>query len=244
MFFVDSRFDFSDLPPPQKTTEHDTKAYESLRRSGICNAARALSLCLEQRFFLRLRVHPNERLRNEQMTAFRKRSIGKASRSGGRSITKRHISRFGKPRAAFALDTNDPPCHIIVNETRLCRKVYLLFTGFQYIDFVVYLKILDLHCISRRSRMVAMWLSGIYILYTKYYKLYMNAARDGTECRSSTSFSMIQRSGRNHGYSILMTRVIHRLIEVTDNKMPVLSTCPLHTNSGCGKERRTLIGPW
>ena len=25
---------------------------------------------------------------------------------------------------------------------------------------------------------------------------------------------------------------------------PVLSTCPLHTNSGCGKERHILIGPW
>ena len=25
---------------------------------------------------------------------------------------------------------------------------------------------------------------------------------------------------------------------------PVLSACPLHTNSGCGKERRILIGPW
>ena len=25
---------------------------------------------------------------------------------------------------------------------------------------------------------------------------------------------------------------------------PVLSTCLLHTNSGCGKERRILIGPW
>ena len=24
---------------------------------------------------------------------------------------------------------------------------------------------------------------------------------------------------------------------------PVLSTCPLHTNSGCGKEWRILIGP-
>ena len=24
----------------------------------------------------------------------------------------------------------------------------------------------------------------------------------------------------------------------------VLSTCPLHTNSGWGKERRILIGPW
>ena len=29
-------------------------------------------------------------------------------------------------------------------------------------------------------------------------------------------------------------------------KWPVLSTCPLHTNtcSGCGKERRILFGPW
>ena len=26
--------------------------------------------------------------------------------------------------------------------------------------------------------------------------------------------------------------------------LPVLSACPLHTNSGCGKERRILIGPW
>ena len=25
---------------------------------------------------------------------------------------------------------------------------------------------------------------------------------------------------------------------------PVLSTCPLHTISGCGQERRILIGPW
>ena len=25
---------------------------------------------------------------------------------------------------------------------------------------------------------------------------------------------------------------------------PVLSTCPLHNNNGCGKERRILIGPW
>ena len=25
---------------------------------------------------------------------------------------------------------------------------------------------------------------------------------------------------------------------------PVLSTCPLHTDSECGKERRILIGPW
>ena len=27
-------------------------------------------------------------------------------------------------------------------------------------------------------------------------------------------------------------------------RTPVLSTCPLHTNSGCGKERRIIIDPW
>ena len=27
-------------------------------------------------------------------------------------------------------------------------------------------------------------------------------------------------------------------------EVSVLSTCPSHTNSGCGKERRILIGPW
>ena len=33
-------------------------------------------------------------------------------------------------------------------------------------------------------------------------------------------------------------------IVLSSMSMPVLSTCPLHTNSGCGKERRILIGPW
>ena len=35
---------------------------------------------------------------------------------------------------------------------------------------------------------------------------------------------------------------LQRAIEI--DRPPVLSTCPLHTNSGCGKERRILIGPW
>ena len=30
---------------------------------------------------------------------------------------------------------------------------------------------------------------------------------------------------------------------IADGPQPVLSTCPLHTNSGCGKERRILTGP-
>ena len=37
----------------------------------------------------------------------------------------------------------------------------------------------------------------------------------------------------------LSTLIICHLTQST----PVLSICPLHTNSGCGKERRILIGP-
>ena len=33
-------------------------------------------------------------------------------------------------------------------------------------------------------------------------------------------------------------------LEITVRHMSILSTCPLHTNSGCGKERRMLVGPW
>ena len=29
-----------------------------------------------------------------------------------------------------------------------------------------------------------------------------------------------------------------------DHTKPVLATCSLHTNSGCGEERDILIGPW
>ena len=37
-----------------------------------------------------------------------------------------------------------------------------------------------------------------------------------------------------------LTRKLYNTIQ-----SPVLSTCPLHTNSGgCGKERRISIGPW
>ena len=57
----------------------------------------------------------------------------------------------------------------------------------------------------------------------------------------------------------LMVFAIHTISYICDSMMskrygrngigsgtftPVLSTCPLHTNSGCGKERRILIGPW
>ena len=35
-----------------------------------------------------------------------------------------------------------------------------------------------------------------------------------------------------------------QLICASLSQSTILSTCPLHTNSGCGKERRILIGPW
>ena len=39
-----------------------------------------------------------------------------------------------------------------------------------------------------------------------------------------------------------LTRLIHTICYY--DRTLVLSTCPLHTNSGCGKERRISIGPW
>ena len=51
----------------------------------------------------------------------------------------------------------------------------------------------------------------------------------------------------NPMYQLLYRTCIYHTITwfpVIHNNMPVLSTCPLHTNSGCGKERRILIGPW
>ena len=40
------------------------------------------------------------------------------------------------------------------------------------------------------------------------------------------------------------TTVVKETDDCIDRGLPpVLSTCPLHTNSGCGKEWRILIGP-
>ena len=41
-----------------------------------------------------------------------------------------------------------------------------------------------------------------------------------------------------------MTAALKEVFQHAFTQPPVLSTCPLHTNSGCGKERRILIGPW
>ena len=47
-----------------------------------------------------------------------------------------------------------------------------------------------------------------------------------------------------HTHTHTHTHIHASSIELNGFKSPVLSTCPLHTNSGCGKERRILIGPW
>ena len=50
-------------------------------------------------------------------------------------------------------------------------------------------------------------------------------------------------SNTHYWYEVSMLKV--RAVPVQyQYSTPVLSTCPLHTNSGCGKERRILIGPW
>ena len=36
----------------------------------------------------------------------------------------------------------------------------------------------------------------------------------------------------------------HQKVGRRSSVPPVLSTCSLHINSGCGNERRILIGPW
>ena len=42
----------------------------------------------------------------------------------------------------------------------------------------------------------------------------------------------------------LTTIILDALPEEKYLTTPILSTCPLHTNSGYGKERRIIIGPW
>ena len=68
---------------------------------------------------------------------------------------------------------------------------------------------------------------------------------------------MVITLGQQHNVGKKPTVILYTYInrrEGTPNKkqkqnrnnvvLPVLSTYPLHTNSGCGKERRILIGLW
>ena len=68
-----------------------------------------------------------------------------------------------------------------------------------------------------------------------------------------TSSSSIKRAAYYIGcHALVLERVVAAsargnlsfLLEKLPERPMVLSTCPLHTNSGCGKERRILFGPW
>ena len=56
----------------------------------------------------------------------------------------------------------------------------------------------------------------------------------------------VEKLRRHNESSIYLSNVNpvrgHKEVRRSTGHMPVLSTCPLHTKSGCGKERRILIG--
>ena len=64
---------------------------------------------------------------------------------------------------------------------------------------------------------------------------------EGSEGRVSIFWLKVKR---NLSYIIFCPRIFAFYIESAAPRSIVLSICPLHTNSGCGKERRMLIGPW
>ena len=55
-----------------------------------------------------------------------------------------------------------------------------------------------------------------------------------------------KKSGRNPSNTIDSINTINTINTINSVKRVEYysCTCPLHTNSGCGKERRILIGPW
>ena len=56
--------------------------------------------------------------------------------------------------------------------------------------------------------------------------------------RPSVNVNVYVIASHTGGKGVKTLRWDHRL------NTPVLSTCLLHTHSGCGKERRILNGPW
>ena len=63
---------------------------------------------------------------------------------------------------------------------------------------------------------------------------------DGVHCRESAGTGPVVLKVVPVTGAVFLQVTMDRLILYT----PVLSTCPLHTNSGCGKERCIIIGPW
>ena len=74
--------------------------------------------------------------------------------------------------------------------------------------------------------------TGLFICYTYIYCLFLFYFFFPTACRSLDLQNPATVDYR------------HVLYQAGLYIPPVLSTCPLHTDSGCGKERRILIGPW
>ena len=63
-----------------------------------------------------------------------------------------------------------------------------------------------------------------------------------TKCYCAPLFSHT-----HYWYTVNMSKLlgVYKVYTYQNISMqPVLSACPFHTNSGCGKERRILIGPW
>ena len=67
--------------------------------------------------------------------------------------------------------------------------------------------------------------------------------------RSRKCVPMATTSGSSEGLYRCVKIFLQQLPKVRRHRASsslyaVLSTCPLHTNSGCGKERRKIFGPW
>ena len=105
-------------------------------------------------------------------------------------------------------------------------------------------------CIFIYVRMCA-WLSLTTIFSLSVRNEQDDAGRNGRNCLARPdveartgagkySFSCLADHEQDwHPYPVdLYSALSH------DYTMPVLSTCPLHTNSGCRKERSILFGPW
>ena len=89
-------------------------------------------------------------------------------------------------------------------------------------------------CIVSRSQRGFNKMMGDFVEVERAFALTMSAKKTGAVCPSLRvkSDDDADQSGRAN----VTNRCNH-------SRSPVLSTCPLHTNRDCGKEKRMLIGP-
>ena len=69
-------------------------------------------------------------------------------------------------------------------------------------------------------------------------------ARPNSQARAGTGKYSFSPDHEQVGNRWLIYTLLYKIWDDLYTAVPVLSTCPLHTNSECGKERRKLIGPW